>query len=83
MKRLLAPVLCALVLFALPAVAAAMPAHESPGPVHATPATTISQAQPQPANETAAVILSSVALAVALGGAGYVVLRVRPAIRAS
>ena len=81
MKRLLAPVLCALVLFAVPAVAAAMPAPESPGPVHGAPATTISP--PQPANDTAAVVLSSAALAVALGGAGYVVLRVRPAIRAS
>jgi protein subunit release factor A len=59
-----------------------MPAPESPGPVHASPATTI--VQPQPAkSDTAAVILSSAALAVALGGAGYVMLRVRPAIRAS
>jgi hypothetical protein len=82
MKRLLAPALCALVLLALPAVAGAMPAPESPGPVHASPATTL--AQPQPAkDDTAAVILASAALAIALGGAGYVVLRVRPAIRAS
>ena len=81
MKRLLAPALCALVLLALPGIAAAMPAPESPGPVHASPATTISQ--PQPANDSAAVILASAALAVALGAAGYVVLRVRLAIRAS
>ena len=81
MKRLLAPALCALVLLAVPAVAAAMPASESPGPVHAAPATTI---QTEHATTSPlAVILASAALAVALGAAGYVVLRVRPATRAS
>jgi|tagenome__1003787_1003787.scaffolds.fasta_scaffold20852642_2 hypothetical protein len=77
MKRLLAPALCALVLLALPAIAAAMPAPESQGPVHAVH-TAITQPQPQPAGNGAAIILASAALAVALAAAGYVVVRVRP-----
>jgi hypothetical protein len=80
MKRLVAPALCALMLLAVPAVAAAMPAPESPGPVHAAPTTTVHM---QHTGGSLAVILASAALAVALGGASYVVLRVRPAIRAS
>ena len=81
-----------LALLAVPAASSAMLPPPDPPSHHGSAVATLDGSAPQPVrdvrtvvtgrgDQTVAIVLGAAALAVALGGAGYVALRVRPMLR--